>query len=458
MDVDEYSDHFELAARRVLTRLLESQGIQFVSSRGVSALAGLVSQYLYDHREDPERATRFADWLMDQVEVAELFVDDQQLETILAEEWDGRHRVQATPEISDRNPRLEAELLKSPERTEHYLVYSDWLQARGDLYGELIARQVAAHLPGAAKAAVRRAYAFLDAHEHELLGPLAEYLRKVIHLEWHMGFVRGARIGRTPSDTESYQGQIMLRWLLEHRASLLLRSLELESCERRPSGQTQAMVEVLGTRPPAGLQRLKITGRHDKVVLGNMLDALPQLRELSLATGRLGFEPMQLPHLSTLELALSRVGGGVEALAASDLPKLESLALYGYVPCDTPEAAPLYERPFPQLRRLRARGYDQLIERLAGSALLAQLEVLDLSGGGLRDEVIHDILIPRARRFVHLRQLIVDDNALTATAIAALHRCLGATRVRANDQHPDPYEYDDDEYDDDDGYYEDGME
>src|SRR5688500_12141686 len=77
-----------------------------------------------------------------------------------------------------------ASISERPDDDAGYLVYGDFLQQRGDPRGELIALQ-----HGADEVAVER---HLAKHRAALLGRLADQIG--IEVEWHLGFVRRARI------------------------------------------------------------------------------------------------------------------------------------------------------------------------------------------------------------------------------------------------------------------------
>jgi ABC-type sugar transport system substrate-binding protein len=81
-------DHWDLAARRVLQRLVAEEGVELVSSHGVSLLTTPLSAFLLQLDQADGRAEALADWLIDQTEVADLFASNEDLDAILAEEWD----------------------------------------------------------------------------------------------------------------------------------------------------------------------------------------------------------------------------------------------------------------------------------------------------------------------------------------------------------------------------------
>jgi hypothetical protein len=81
-------DAFDMAAEALLSRLLEQEGIELVSSRGIAVLRGPLSSFILDLETPEGRAEAIADWLMQQAEVADLFAEDEAIEAALTETWD----------------------------------------------------------------------------------------------------------------------------------------------------------------------------------------------------------------------------------------------------------------------------------------------------------------------------------------------------------------------------------
>lgn len=440
-------DEEERLAARILARLGESGGVAFVSSRGASALAGAAARVLARHEGSETVGETFAEWLLEQVEVAELFIDDEELALVIAAEWQRDSASRAPTQA--RNRELEAALLDGPDEPERYLVYGDWLQAQGDIYGEFIIQQAAAHGPEGNPSRTRLADDFLSEHGEQLLGPLAEYVGEALHLDWWMGFIRTARLEREPELHGDYEGPILLRWLLEQRASLLLRKLAFESLLGNRSGQIDEMIAVLAEHPPAKLESLAI-GRGGTAELTPLLAALPQLRVLALLCERIRYVPLVFPRLRSLTLELGWTGEALAALAGSELPELESLQLLNPGAHDL---ATLERAVLPSLRHLQLRPRIEQVEVLVRMPLLSRLESLDLSGSELDDELVRGVLLPNLAHLRQLRRLDLSDNALGDEAAAAIEGAFASGVVVIGEQHPVDYDEDEDEE-----YYEDGME
>ena len=235
-------DSADLAAKRVLSRLVDTRALELSSTRGVSAMAGGAARFLLDNDRVGRRAARFAEWLIDQPEVADLFAEDELIERVLAEAWDGV-ATEALSGVDARNPEFEQSLIAAPDDPERYLVYGDWLQAEGDIHGELIARQVAASAGD--RELARAAGTVLETNAGTLLGPLAGDLHKTLQLEWQFGFVRLARLARDPADPEPHELSVCLDRLLSHRVGLLVRELELVEPAHQDTNRLVDAVSVL---------------------------------------------------------------------------------------------------------------------------------------------------------------------------------------------------------------------
>ncbi len=444
MPTDTNFDDEERMAARILARLGESGGIAFVSSWGATALVGAAARVLARHEGQDDVAEAFGEWLLEQVEVAELFIEDEELARLIASEWQ-REPAQRKL-VGARHAELEAALLADPDAPERYLVYGDWLQARGDVYGELIIQQVAAHGPEGTPARRRLATDFLSLHGETLLGPLAAYVGEVVHLDWWMGFVRAAKLEREPELRSTYEGPILLRWLLEQRASLVMRKLSLESLAPNHRGQLDEMLGVLAEHPPAKLESLRL-GQGDAGEPGRVFAALPGLRELTVLCERMRHVPLHFPELRSLTLELGWTGEAIHALARSQLPRLDTLRLLAPAAHDL---ALLEQAQLPSLRHLQVRPRIDQVETLLRLTLLAKLETLDLSGSELDDELVAGILMPNLAALRGLRRLDLSDNALGDEAALAIESALAPGVVVIGEQTPVDHDAEDDEYYDDD--------
>jgi uncharacterized protein (TIGR02996 family) len=453
-------DDADLAAIRVLDQLLELEGIEFVSSRGVATLGPAAASFLLRHEDDPDRAAAFAAWLIDQVEVRDLYLDDEQIEELLRDLWDARTDRGSPPVVEAHRTDLEAMLRKEPDNLEHRLVYGDWLQGHRDPLGELITRQLAVASDPDNSVLEQAASSYLREHADALLGPLAEYVDTVVRLEWRGGFIESATLGKSRDDPEPYEGAILLRWLLEHRTAMLLRELELFPFEYFwGRDQLRALLAVVLERPRPLLRRLIVGIDDDTGELGQLTrldELLPDLESLELRVRSVIIEQLSHPKLQRLVWHASIGQAQAAAFTTFELPRLASLELKWVVPQLGPILAKL---DLPAMRSLKVPGNSDNLDWLVRVPWRAGLEQLDLSGGNLQDsnaQLLARLPWPR------LRHLNVANNELGAEGVALLAAL--APTVITNAQRPveytDEFEADenDDEDDDDDEFYESTME
>lgn len=469
-------DDADRAAIRMLERLVEDGGIEFVSSRGVSALASGLANLLLRVADRPDRGAEIGAWLMDAVEVRELYADDEQLESIFVELWDPLRERDSSTTLEARRADLEALLLAEPDNLDHRLVYGDWLQAHRDPFGELITRQIAADEHSAlARAAATspsslspRSVNYLSDYAEALFGPLAEYLDVVVQLDWRAGFIERARVGKSMDDPESYQGAILLRWLLEHRAAMLLRELELHSFEHhRHSDQFREMLAVLLEQPRPLLRRLIVGERrdlrqdrseypmHDAGRLAQLDVLLPRLEILELHVRDVIVEQLCHPTLRRLVWAATIGARQAAAFARFELPRLEDLALQSTY-ADERLGPILAELELPALRAFAMSATTEDLGWLTRACWREQLECLDLSDGDLDDL---DARALARLDWPRLRRLDLSNNRLGTGGRAIVER-LCPEVVTDSQRRAGDSDYDDDgeEDDDDDEYYDDVME
>jgi hypothetical protein len=350
------------------------------------------------------------------------------------------------------DPELAA-LIANPAATDDdWLVHGDRLEARGDPRGSRRAIQHRRALaPHDEELRIEERRLLAD-HRAAWLGPLAEIDASYLHLEWRLGFVRGARLHRTTYLEQLPCPEEILWCLLSARFAPLLERLAFGLIEW--GDQDNQAICALLMDPPAGpppLRSLKIGAFGDDDLLDRgeidisrawlsslvRLPALyPALEELEL-TGRLNSRGVE-PLLGAIELpALRRFAfrtGGLPTEHMAEIrdarwPRLEELDLwfgdsdYGG-DCTLDDVLPLLDGrvALPALRRLGLRNTtfaDELCEPLLRSPLLPQLTALDLSLGVLTDDGA-ELLARGADRLAHLERVVVRENCLTPAGIARL--------------------------------------
>jgi len=180
-----------------------------------------------------------------------------------------------------------------------------------------------------------------------------------------------------------------------------------------------------------------------------LLQAAPNMKDLKLRGA--GIELRQLEHdkLETLTFESGALPEQtMQAIGQSKLPNLKDLEVwfgsseYGF------EGDPALLQPLlggenhPNLKRLglqNAEFTDAIVPALANSALVARLEVLDLSMGTLTDAGAQKLIDDKAK-FEHLKSLNLDDNFLSEGMIDQLKATFG-DKVTAKDQKEDYDDY-----------------
>jgi uncharacterized protein (TIGR02996 family) len=350
----------------------------------------------------------------------------------------------ASPARGERDAELEQVLVRSPDDTETYLVYGDWLQARGDPRGELIALQHRRSERPDDPALERAERHLIEQHADLLLGDLALH-REALELEWHLGFLRSARIAGPTSLRRQREARAsceeVLRALLRHPSVTLLRGLGLGVLPADAGDPFDGPLQVLEEAGPRPTLRRLFLGDFvypDEMELSwvsmpateRLYPLYPGLVELTLQAGHFELGRLELPALRSFEL---RTGGldraSLRAILEARWPALERLVIwfgdpnYGadsslddLQPLLDATAAPAGLR---HLGLMNCEHADELCSALARSALLPRLEVLDLSLGTLSDAGAAALLAGR-ERFAHLRRLNLAQSYLTDAACREL--------------------------------------
>ncbi|MBZ4334534.1 WGR domain-containing protein [Corallococcus coralloides] len=330
------------------------------------------------------------------------------------------------------NPDLEAAILAKPDDVKGYLAYAEWLKGEGDPRAELILLQ---HSALEAPAATRKKVATLiEAHANELLGEsLAEAVSdETLKLEWHLGFIREARLGQVDYDSTADIPDLLAE-LLAHPSARFLSRLTLGMASFDGENDYDEALAVLAKAKPAPPLRSLFIGDFefpDETEISwtqvGDLKALykvyPQLQELRVRGGEIGFGKIDLPELRSFTVETGGLHqGAVKEIVKAKWPKLESLEIwfgqenYG-ASGGVKDLQPLLDAEgVPALRKLGLRNAeftDELCAALPRSKILAQIEALDLSMGTMSDAGA-DTLAQNAKAFAHLKTLDVTQNFLT---------------------------------------------
>ena len=210
--------------------------------------------------------------------------------------------------LSERDFGLEATLREQPEDVESHLIYGDWLQARGDARGQLIALQHAITQASETERPqlLAREREFRAEHLGHLFGPLRSLAERLVQ-RWSLGFIDAAWVGAGGLERSLAGPFEVLSALL--RLPIAARMTEL--------GLTNSLVHA------HGLERLLCSS-----------EVIANLRALELgAPVKLERERRRMPAFARLWLHLRKlrkltIHGDQPPLRALHSPTLEHLELH----------------------------------------------------------------------------------------------------------------------------------
>ncbi len=329
-----------------------------------------------------------------------------------------------------------------------WLVFADRLQAAGDIRGEFIALL---HRLGSKRTAQREIDAFVERHEHELLGSLAPH-REQFDFTWKYGYLQDVSVGCL-AEAEAHEEPIdgLLRPLLALESARFMRSLKLGWPETGPEVSYQAAVDEAVAAPwPKYLNDLTVGDFGDSSSPADdwagETDRWPDLRSLASLTPKLRqverlevkanlrqFGLAELPNTRALELRVAHAEPElVRGLLAAKAPKLESLVLDfpASTAIDLDTLDPILEgTAFRALTQFGLNGFDsEVLGSVAQWPVLKRLKKLDLSANSLDDSDV-ERLCQLKSRFAHLDMLVLRRNFFTNEGAAELARVLGKVEL-----------------------------
>ena len=350
-----------------------------------------------------------------------------------------------------RNPELEGQILAAPRDSRGYLVYADWLQARGHLLGELIVVQHQLQERPKDEKLKRRERHLRASLKVELFGELAPLLEsRQLRPDFRDGFVRRLTLAAPAQedddfsdDPEAQPDEEECRERSAAMAALVRQALELPIArfvqdlilrpaagdDLAPSLKTLCELDPhcmcgLGLRGPCSEEDDEEHQPSDKPTLADLRPlwrALPRLEQVLVVGVPRALGPLDLPSLKSFTyrpdlMPLSHL----EAVVTAHWPKLERLTLW-FGARGEPDMrifsflAPLLEaRGVPALRHLgivNARFLPELVPHLARSKLLHQLRSLELSHGSF-DNTSVESLLGCHKEFARLERLDLSMNCL----------------------------------------------
>lgn len=353
----------------------------------------------------PPSGQDLGEWLEEHPQVEELSASTAVLDELVERYLRDPANEVVTPA---RDAALEAQLADDPTA---YQVYADWLQERGDPFGELIALGIDGN--------VERFERHLKRHAAYFLGELADEPR--VRLAWRHGFVRE------------------IDALGELEPPLWERLLGLRACERleaitlrRPC--SDAVATVIAGAAPASMRAMvfeSVAGALPLPLLRRPLTSIavratpaafelvtlpPSLVQLDLQVLRLARVP---PELAVRALSIYATEANLTMLSNAALPQLAHLTLYLIGTDDM--IGGLARLATPALSQLTLRGDAGLdvpmFQRLAALPIAGRVRSLGLIGGGITDDTIGAFAATRG--FAVLEEIDVSDNELTRPGLDA---------------------------------------
>jgi uncharacterized protein (TIGR02996 family) len=212
-------------------------------------------------------------------------------------------------ESSAREPVLEAALRERPDDVAAHLVYGDWLQARGDPRGELVALQVElARAEGPAKLALEQQdREFRRRHAQHLFGPLHAVADELVR-RWSLGFADAVSLGLREHDGGTVPMRLLAQVLgLPIAARMTSLSLAIPALRRRDVDRVLCRSEVVGCLRTLELRNYSfpLPGEQKSPSLASLWPHLRKLETLIVYGYRPPLRELSVPTLSHLVLRMS---------------------------------------------------------------------------------------------------------------------------------------------------------
>lgn len=294
------------------------------------------------------------------------------------------------------------EIARDPDDERAYLVYADWLQARGDPRGELISIQQA--LRGGNQDPERAHQQrilqddFLRGREpHFLEGLLERTENQVVPAGWRFGFIERVLFQLRPGGPSL---EACLEVFFALKSARFVRDLLVMG-----DGADALFPWLAGTGAWKHARSLEVRSNQPFEHLPALADATPRLAALTIQSAGFSFAGLVLPALTTLHVrgdhANEKTLGG---LATARWPVLTSLTMSfrRWERGSTPLVAPMFAaESTPALRHLSLPGWvtalDDPMLAVAQSGLLDRLETLQVDNPKLFSHTTRLLLPHRAR-------------------------------------------------------------
>lgn len=346
---------------------------------------------------------------------------------LAAEQRAQRHAEQRALATIARDPVLEAHCRASPDDPAPWAVYADWLIEHGDPRGEI----AALHLRGNAG----RAAELLAVH-HATLCPIDP---RYVTFELRHGFAIGATL-KLALYEDTTDLTTATETLLASPMADLLERLRLGLAAFGHGNNWRPAFERIAHSAVADRLRVLRFDAYDyddcmmhwieDADFSGLWHCFPVLEELRLRGDRMTVGTLDLPRLRTYIREATALGPGeIEAITDRARPALAHLELWlGGCEADFVDSLqPIFDaRGLPALRHLglvNTNVIDLVIPRLAGSAVLPQLESLDLRMSTMGRHSAAQ-LVEHAAAFRHLASIDLSQNQLSDDEVAAIRRVL----------------------------------
>jgi uncharacterized protein (TIGR02996 family) len=427
-----------VAARKLLGELVKDEQIEV-------RRAEIVGRDLAKHIEAlgrPPSGHELEAWLGEHTQVTELYAS-----TSLLDELVFRYLTPPPPDVpvsesEQRHADLEREIRDALAAPEPYLVYADWLQERGDPFGELLALGVAATRSGAEEDQLR-----FERHRklHE-----ARFLDGVklagLAVTWRHGVMQSIEelVAVETIPLATWQKLFGLRVCGYLEALTLRRSCtaDLDQLMHEAAPHTIRAVTLEGYQQwPAqllhrGLESLAVAG--NRLVLAR--DTLPAtLARLDVAVHELVVEASLALPVRELHVVLS--DGTLEALQQLKLPNVERLVLRS-IQSPTKLLALLDELALPRLTHLAIGDgvFDaKTFGKLAKLPIAKQLTSLALTNLELSDELVHAMTRTK-RTFAALAEVDLSFNELSREGLESARALAPSVLSRRQNRKGDGFE------------------
>ncbi|HEY1549649.1 MAG TPA: TIGR02996 domain-containing protein [Kofleriaceae bacterium] len=353
------------------------------------------------------------------------------------------------------NPELEALIDAAPDDKANYAVYGDWLQANGDVRGELIALQLAGK-DG------KRLIAANAEHFYGQLAPFIDMLEQSKYADlgpttsWRWGFLDTLWLGQKRDHSRTFKGKAPVDlnqafgWIIDHPSARFVRTVTV-GIENYEDNSYEAVARAIAVRPRPTLTTLVLGDFYSEETelnwsnLGDVSPiwaAAPNLERITLRSGTIATGALELAKLRELHI----ISGGLDRetfdhILAAALPNLERLTLQlgEDLEFEVGELAPILDATrFPKLVHLglgNSPKGDEICAAIASSRITAQLESLDMALGTMGDAGATALA---AGTFPRLKSIDVGKCFLSEAGIAALSKLTALVGDDdQNDEEPD---------------------